>query len=147
MNVSLVGYWGLLILHAPEFWKWFIVPGLIFLLELSYRQMTSWMGKGKTSIFAGVVLPSKVTNLIVKRPHNFNFAPGDWVFVKIPAIAKFEWHPFTISSAPEQQDFFTLHIRGVGQWSNRLYTYFEEEYRRQNEGIKEEKSGIDRLRG
>jgi hypothetical protein len=98
-----VGYWGLLVLHAPEFWKWFIAPGIIFLLELSYRIMTSCMGKGKTSIFAGVVLPSKVTNLIVKRPHNFNFAPGDWVFVKIPAIAKFEWHPFTISSAPEQQ--------------------------------------------
>ena len=56
-----VGYWGLLILHAPEFWKWFIAPGIIFLLELSYRQMTSWMGKGKTSIFAGVVLPSKGT--------------------------------------------------------------------------------------
>ena len=141
------GYWGLLILHAPEFWKWFIAPGIIFLLELLYRQMTSWMGKGKTSIFAGVVLPSKVTNLIVKRPHNFNFAPGDWVFVKIPAIARFEWHPFTISSAPEQQDFFTLHIRGVGQWTNRLYSYFEEEYRRQHEGIKEEKSNIDRLRG
>ena len=98
-----VGYWGLLILHAPEFWKWFIAPGIIFLLELSYRFITSWMGKGKTTIFAGVVLPSRVTNLIIKRPHNFNFAPGDWVFVKIPAIARFEWHPFTISSAPEQQ--------------------------------------------
>lgn len=102
-HLCYVAYWGLLIMHAPEFWKWFMAPGIIFLLELSYRLMTSWMGRGKTSIFAGVVLPSKVTNLIVKRPHNFNFAPGDWVFVKIPAIARFEWHPFTISSAPEQQ--------------------------------------------
>jgi hypothetical protein len=142
-----VAYWGLLILHAPEFWKWFMAPGIIFLLELSYRMISSWMGKGKTSIFAGVVLPSKVTNLIIKRPHNFNFAPGDWVFIKIPAIAKFEWHPFTISSAPEQQDFFTIHIRGVGQWTNRLYSYFEEEYRRQQEGKKEGQSGIERLRG
>ena len=83
-----VAYWALLILHAPEFWKWFIAPGIIFLLELSYRFITSWMGKGKASIFAGVVLPSRVTNLIIKRPHNFNFAPGDWVFVKIPAIAR-----------------------------------------------------------
>ena len=63
----------------------------------------------------------RVTNLIIKRPHNFNFSPGDWVFVKIPAIAKSEWHPFTISSAPEQQNFFTLHIRGVGQWTNRYH--------------------------
>ena len=105
------------------------------------------MGKGKTNIFAGVVLPSKVTNLIIKRPHNFNFTPGDWVFVKIPAIAKSEWHPFTISSAPEQVESFTLHIRGVGQWTNRLYEYFEEEYRRQQEGKEDEPSGIDRFRG
>jgi hypothetical protein len=45
------------------------------------------------------------------------------------------------------QDYFTLHIRGVGQWTNRLYTYFEEEYRRQQEGKTEGLSGIDRLRG
>ena len=105
------------------------------------------MGKGKTNIVAGVVLPSKVTNLIVKRPHNFNFTAGDWVFVKIPVIAKSEWHPFTISSSPEQQDSFTLHIRGVGQWTNRLYEYFEDEYRRQQEGKEEEPSGLDRFTG
>ena len=142
-----IAYWALLIFHAPEFWKWILAPGIIFLLEITYRILSSLMGKGKTSIFAGVVLPSKVTNLIIRRPHNFNFAPGDWVFVKIPAIAKSEWHPFTISSAPEQQDFFTLHIRGVGQWTNRLYTYFEEEYRRQQNGKQEEQSGFDRIRG
>jgi len=40
-----------------------------------------------------------------------------------------------------------LHIRGVGQWTNRLYEYFEDEYRRQQEGKIEEISGIDRFRG
>ncbi len=76
-------YWILLILHAPEFWKWILAPGIIFLLELTYRMLTSWLGKGKTTISAGVVLPSRVTNLIIKRPHNFTFSPGDWVFVKV----------------------------------------------------------------
>eukprot|EP00095_Tigriopus_kingsejongensis_P001891 maker-scaffold287_size221780-snap-gene-0.26 protein:Tk01891 transcript:maker-scaffold287_size221780-snap-gene-0.26-mRNA-1 annotation:"nadph oxidase 5-like isoform x5" len=146
-HVLYMGYWILLILHAPEFWKWIIVPGIVFLLEITYRVLSSLMGKGKTTILAGVVLPSRVTNLIIKRPHNFNFAPGDWVFVKIPVIAKSEWHPFTISSAPEQHGFFTLHIRGVGQWTNRLYSYFEEEYRKQQEGKREIESGFDRLRG
>ncbi len=97
-------YWVLLILHAPEFWKYIIAPGIIFLLEITYRALSSFLGKGKTTISAGVVLPSRVTNLIIKRPHNFTFAPGDWVFVKIPAIAKSEWHPFTISSAPGKTD-------------------------------------------
>ena len=82
------GYWAFLILHAPEFWKWIVCPGIIFLLEQLGRLLQSFMGKGKTTISAGVILPSKVTQLIIKRPHNFNFAPGDWVFVKIPVIAK-----------------------------------------------------------
>jgi NADPH oxidase 5 len=30
------------------------------------------------------------------------FRPGDYVFVNIPTIAKYEWHPFTLSSAPEE---------------------------------------------
>ncbi|MGR0317691.1 hypothetical protein, partial [Klebsiella pneumoniae] len=30
----------------------------------------------------------------------FYLPPGDYVFVNIPVIANYEWHPFTISSAP-----------------------------------------------
>ena len=48
---------------------------------------------------------------------------------------------------PEQAGYFTLHIRGVGQWTNRLYSYFEEEYRKQQSGNEQEQSGFDRLRG
>ena len=62
-----------------------------------------------------------VTGLIIRKPDNFKYSPGDYVFIKIPAVAQFEWHPFTISSAPEEKDIFTLHIRGVGGWTNRLY--------------------------
>ena len=58
---------------------------------------------GKTFVTAGLVLPSNVTGLVIQKPAKFNFSPGDWVFVKIPEIAFFEWHPFTISSAPEQK--------------------------------------------
>ena len=57
-----VAFWTLLVFHAPEFWKWILAPGIIFMLELTYRILSSLMGKGKTSIFAGVVLPSKVGN-------------------------------------------------------------------------------------
>ena len=60
-------------------------------------------GSGDSSIHAGLLLPSKVTNLIIRRPENFEFCPGDWVFVMIPSIAKKEWHAMTISSAPEQK--------------------------------------------
>jgi predicted ferric reductase len=45
----------------------------------------------------------RVTGLVIQKPAKFSFTPGDWVFIKIPQIATFEWHPFTISSAPEQK--------------------------------------------
>lgn len=42
-------------------------------------------------------------HLVISRPDNFRYRPGDYIFLQIPAIAKFEWHPFTISSAPEMK--------------------------------------------
>ena len=44
---------------------------------------------------------------VIKRPASMDYHPGDYLFVNIPAIAKYEWHPFTISSAPEQDGEYT----------------------------------------
>jgi len=140
-------YFVLLVLHAPEFWKWFFVIGLIWMVEKVYRFLNSLFGQGKSVIKSGVILPSKVTNLIIDRPHGFKFSPGDWVFVRIPAVASREWHPFTISSAPEVSDHITLHIRGVGEWTNSLYKLFENEYERQKSGSKRQTSAYSRLQG
>lgn len=54
--------------------------------------------------------------------------------MNIPNIAKYEWHPFTLSSAPEEDDYIWLHIRGVGEWTNRLHDYFEKEHKRLHNG-------------
>lgn len=67
----------------------------------------------------------QVTHLVITRPSNFTYQPGDYVFIQIPCIARYEWHPFTISSAPEQDGFIWLHVRSVGTWTNKLYDFFE----------------------
>ena len=121
-----VPFYILLILHAPNFWHWFIVPGLLYLIERVLRLVRSTTGHGRTYISSGILLPSKVTHLVIKRPTSMDYHPGDYLFVSIPAIAKYEWHPFTISSAPEQDETLWLHIRAVGGWTHRLYDYFEE---------------------
>lgn len=43
-----------------------------------------------------------MTHLVIKKPPFFHYKPGDYVYLNIPVIARYEWHPFTISSAPEQ---------------------------------------------
>ncbi|KAI3371039.1 hypothetical protein L3Q82_023520 [Scortum barcoo] len=123
-HLSYVWVWSLLMVHCANFWKWFVVPGLVFLLEKIVGIAVSRMGG--LYIVEVNLLPSKVTHLVIKRPQFFHFKPGDYVYINIPVIAKYEWHPFTISSAPEQSDALWLHIRSMGQWTNRLYEYFRQ---------------------
>ncbi|XP_062510064.1 NADPH oxidase 5-like [Corticium candelabrum] len=120
-------FYIVMILHAQHFWKWFLVPGIIYILERILRsQFVKLARYGHTYILEGILLPSKVVHLVISRPHGFNFQPGDYCFVQIPSIASYEWHPFTISSCPEQEDVIWFHIRCVGTWTNRLYKLFEE---------------------
>lgn len=44
---------------------------------------------------------------------------GQYVFLNCPAISQLEWHPFTMTSAPEE-DFFSVHIRSAGDWTDKL---------------------------
>ena len=123
-----IPFWALLFIHAPHFWLWFLGPFIVFILETLIRLhnlLTSLTAGGETQIIKAVALPSEVLHLVIKRPPNFEYNPGDWVYVLIPQIAKYEWHPFTISSAPEQEGVIWLHIRAVGEWTRSLRSYFE----------------------
>lgn len=65
--------------------------------------LLGWVGRITLSLSSVFAHPSaQVTHLVIKRPQFFHFKPGDYVYINIPVIAKYEWHPFTISSAPEQ---------------------------------------------
>jgi predicted ferric reductase len=44
------------------------------------------------------------------RKAKFEFKAGQYLFLNCPYIAAHEWHPFTISSAPEEP-FVSVHIR------------------------------------
>ncbi|XP_044590115.1 NADPH oxidase 5 isoform X1 [Cotesia glomerata] len=129
-----VPFWVLMIFHGPNFWKWFVLPGAIYMVERVRRLMWLRSERGKTYISSGLLLPSRVTHLVIKRPLHLDFRPGDYVFVNIPVIAGYEWHPFTISSAPEQEEYMWLHIRAVGEWTNSLYAYFEKEQHKLERG-------------
>lgn len=42
-----------------------------------------------------------MVKLLIRRPKDFDFQPGEYVYLNVPSLARYEWHPFTISSAPE----------------------------------------------
>jgi len=44
---------------------------------------------------------------------------GQYIFIKCSAISRTEWHPFTLTSSPEE-DYFSVHIRLAGDWTEAL---------------------------
>lgn len=49
----------------------------------------------------------------------FQFCGGQYLFICLPELSMFEWHPFSISSAPHEQSI-TLHVRALGNWTRAL---------------------------
>jgi len=114
----------IMVFHGKEFWKWLLVPAVLYTIEkiLRHRKVRSHKC-GDTLITEAILLPSKVTHLVIKRPEKFQYKAGDYVFINIPAIARYEWHPFSISSVPECEQYIWLHIRAAGNWTGKLNSF------------------------
>jgi predicted ferric reductase len=78
-------------------------------------------------VLSAVALPAGVVRLDVRRPTGFVYTAGDYAFIRIPAIARHEWHPFTLTSAPEDAEVLTFHIRALGNWTTALHTLAKRE--------------------
>lgn len=44
---------------------------------------------------------------------------GQYIFLSCPEVSYFQWHPFTLTSAPEE-DYLSVHIRVVGDFTTSL---------------------------
>lgn len=77
-------------------------------------------------------LSSGVTRLNLARPEGFEHQAGDYAFVRLPALAPHEWHPFTISSAPEK-DQLSMHVRSLGNFTRSLRSLAEKRREEQDE--------------
>jgi ferredoxin-NADP reductase len=62
--------------------------------------------------------------LSLTKPKPFTYEMGQYVFINIPDISIAEWHPFTISSAPNDS-IMSHHIKSHdnNQWTGKLRDY------------------------
>lgn len=97
----------------PQSWIW-IAPGLaVYLAELLYRMLRS---RRFTYVSKVILHQSSVFELQIRKP-SFSFMPGQYILLNIPSVSRYQWHPFTVTSAPEDQ-FVSVHIRAVGNWTH-----------------------------
>ncbi len=108
-------------IHAPSILGW----GALALIGFTVEQWFRFRQRAQPSaVIASEALRSGVTRLELERPAGFSYVPGDYLFLRIPELARHEWHPFTISSAPESPRL-TLHVRSLGNWTNALRRLIE----------------------
>lgn len=113
-----VAWFILALLHGPVFWMWAIVPITGYVIERIIRTART---NRAMPVNALEPLTSGVTRLELQLPDGFKYRTGDYVFVKYPEVSKHEWHPFTVTTCPEETGKLSVHVRGLGNWTKRLY--------------------------
>ncbi|WVF71263.1 hypothetical protein IAT40_006066 [Kwoniella sp. CBS 6097] len=96
-------------------WRFTIWAGFLYFGERVYREIRA---RRKTDITQVLVHPSGAMELRFVKP-SFKYKAGQWLFLNVPEVSKFQWHPFTISSAPEDP-YVSVHIRQIGDFTKAL---------------------------
>jgi len=97
------------------FWRYWLVGGVIWIFERILREVRS---RHRTYISKVIQHPSNVMELQIKKEKTTTRA-GQYIFLSCPEVSYFQWHPFTLTSAPEE-DYISVHIRIVGDFTGAL---------------------------
>ncbi|XP_009416413.2 respiratory burst oxidase homolog protein A [Musa acuminata AAA Group] len=102
-------------------WMYLAVPLLLYVGERSLRALRS--GYYSVRLLKVAIYPGNVLTLQMSKPVAFRYKSGQYMFVQCPAVSPFEWHPFSITSAPGD-DYLSVHIRQLGDWTRELRRVF-----------------------
>jgi len=115
-HFAYIAWFALALLHGPRFYKFALVPLVAFVFDWLLRRRRRVYVSRMQSLSG---LSSGVTRVELACPPDFKHGPGDYAFLRIPHLARHEWHPFTISSAPGGERL-CFHIRSEGDWTKAL---------------------------
>ncbi|GMJ02665.1 respiratory burst oxidase homologue D [Hibiscus trionum] len=104
-------------------WMYLAVPITLYACERLIRALRSSIKDVK--ILKVAVYPGNVLSLHMSKPQGFKYKSGQYMFVNCSAVSPFEWHPFSITSAPGD-DYLSVHIRTLGDWTRQLKTVFSQ---------------------
>ncbi|ONM36608.1 respiratory burst oxidase1 [Zea mays] len=86
-------------------WMYLIVPVLFYACERVIRKFRE--NNYHAGIVRAAIYPGDVLSIHMKKPQGFKYKSGMYLFVKCPEVSPFEWHPFSITSAPGD-DYFSV---------------------------------------
>lgn len=102
-------------------WFYLAVPVVLYLGERTLRALRA--GHYMVNIVKAAIYPGNVLALHMTKPPGFKYRSGMYLFLQCPEISPFEWHPFSITSAPGD-DCVSVHIRTAGDWTSAMTNLF-----------------------
>ncbi|KAK0657163.1 FAD-binding domain-containing protein [Cercophora newfieldiana] len=96
-------------------WRWELWTGGFYLMERLYREIRAVR---ETKITRVVRHPYDVVEIQFNKP-SFKYKAGQWLFLQVPSVSKYQWHPFTITSCP-YDPYVSVHVRQVGDFTRDL---------------------------
>ncbi|EGU73887.1 hypothetical protein FOXB_15603 [Fusarium oxysporum f. sp. conglutinans Fo5176] len=96
-------------------WRWELVAGGLYFVERIYREMRAMRETRITRVFRH---PYNVVEIQFVKP-SFKYKPGQWLFLQVPSISRYQWHPFTITSCPFDP-YVSVHVRQIGDFTRVL---------------------------
>ena len=92
-------------------------------VDIIVRLLLLTMSKSSKQKAAVRRLPGGITEL--SFPKTFEYNAGQYIFICVPKLSILQWHPFSISSSPDQ-DTITIHFKALGGWTKALYALAKE---------------------
>jgi len=101
----------------------FILPGLaMYCLDGVLLLMRYWTRSTKT--ISITQYDESLCKLEVEK--RFSYKAGQYAFILVPRVSRWQWHPISFSSAPQERTI-TFHIRDTGHWSRGINRLSEED--------------------
>ncbi|KAJ8484147.1 hypothetical protein OPV22_016632 [Ensete ventricosum] len=83
-----------------------------------------WITSLPQAFLSGIrcILPCRAVKLALPKHPCMDYTPTSIIFIKVPGISKFQWHPFSITSSANMDDSeLSVLIKCHGQWTTDLY--------------------------
>lgn len=108
------------LLHGGDRHFYLVCSGvLLFALDKILRIIQS---RQTTHVISAQILQCKAVELTLPKHPSMKYTPTSMIFLNVPSISKFQWHPFSITSSTNvDDDRFSVLIKCHGQWTDSLY--------------------------
>ena len=105
-------------LHSPTVGAIFVyVAAAFFVLD---RLIRGFWGLWPRKTVSLMVKPGGIVCLQLPRHPLATYRVGSYVFLNIPSLSFVQWHPYTLSSGPDD-DCLEIHIKSLGDHTQKLY--------------------------